>query len=406
MAETDDPVAALGARELPIRAAAARDLAVMGSAVHLELLVRRSIDDPSPGVRLGCAAAAADILSRHRLGDATATVPPDMRESLLKAVSGADPSHNVGLFQVCGALGTPASLQRILIGLRDPRSDVRAGATVGLMRYAASAASPPGLEQQVVPLLRNERIRPETQAEIARLCGMLGFWTAIDGAQRLAESPAKGVAQVAGEALSRLSCRPGLDGLWIDLGVDAGEVRPGAKPTAMVATVGQRVFRVELGGPVHVRVSARPEQARQLLLRRPGSREPATEVLQLDGGTLWAQDADEQVEFGDLLIRANAFDAIRAIDPILPATASTFRLRGAVALHAGNPTDALIALEAATEMKRCPLDTWYFYGVAMASAGRKQDAGAAFERYIAKAAKKAQFLQLAKEALGGLGLGA
>ncbi len=404
MAETADPVAALGARELPVRAAAARDLAVMGTPAHLELLVQRAIADASPGVRLGCAAAAADILSRYRSGENAAAVPAEQRDALLRAVSGADPSHNVGLFQVCGALGSKEALQRIVIGLRDPRSDVRAGATVGLMRFAQSATAPEGVEELIVPLLRNDRIRPETQAEIARLCGQLGFWSAIDGAMRLAESPARGVAQVAGEAVARLSQRPGRDGLWIDLGVDAGEVRPEAKPVAMVATVGQRVFRVEIGaGHVSVKASARPEHTRQLLLRRPGSREAATEVLQLGGRTLWAQDADEQLEFGDLLIRANAFEAIRAIDPILPATASTFRLRGAVALRAGSADEALVALEAATEMKRCPLDAWYLYGTALVATGRKDDARGAFERYIARAPKKAQFLTAAKEALGALG---
>lgn len=401
MAETVDPVVALEARELPVRAAAARDLALSGTPAHLDLLIRRAIADPSPGVRLGCAAAAADVLSRHRLGPAAADVSDDARAALLAAIRGADPSLNVGLFQVCGALGTDAAFQRIVVGLRDPRSDVRAGATVGLVRYAASAAAPDGLDAVVVPLLTNDRIRPETQAELARLCGHLGYWGAVSAAQQLSESASKGVAQVAGEALARLARPPGPDGLWIDLGVDAGEVRAGAAPTAMVATVGQRVVTADLGTGV-VRLSARAPNARQLLLRRPSSKEPATEVLQLGGRTLYAQDADEQVEFGDVLIRAKAYDAIRLVDPILPATASTFRLRGAAALHHGDAAQALVALEAATEMKRCPVDAWYFYGEALVAADRRDDARAAYERYVSKASKKAQFLAKAKAALAGL----
>lgn len=402
MPETVDPVASLEAKELPVRAAAARDLAVLGSVEHLDLLVRRAIEDSSPGVRLGCAAAAADILSRHRTAPAADRVTADHRATLLAAVSKADPSHNVGLFQVCGALGTEGATSRILVGLRDPRSDVRAGALVGLLRLAQSATAADDLEARLVPLLDNEKIRPETQAELAGAFANLGYWSAITGARRLAESTAKRIATVAAEAVARLSRPPGPDGLWVDLGVDAGEVRPGARVVAMIATVGDRVFTVSPGDSPKVTATARPARTRHLLLRRPGSKEPAVEVLQLGRRTAWAQDADEQVDFGDLLVRANAWEAIRALDPILPATASTFRLRGAAALREGRPDEALVALEAATGMKRCPVDAWYFHGVALVSAGQPVEAKESFERYLAKATKKAQFLTAAREALSAL----
>ncbi len=403
MPETEDPVAALLAPQLPVRAAAARDLAVMGSPEHLDLLVARATDDPSPGVRLGCAAAAADILSRHRLGPAADAVPAAHRAALLLAVARADPSHNVGLFQVCGTLGTEAAINRILIGLRDPRSDVRAGAIVGVMRLAESAGAPENLESRLVPLLKGDRVRPETQAELAGVYANLGYWSALDGARRLAESAAKRVALVATEAVARLARPPGPDGLWVDLDVDAGEVRPDARPVALVATVGDRVYTVSLAEPGGVGVTTRPDRVRHLVLRRPGSKEPATEVLQLATRTLWAQDADEQVEFGDALVRAGAWSTIRAVDPVLPATASTFRLRGAAAFTAGANDEALVALKAATDMKKCPVDAWYYYGSALARGGQSDAARESLERYVARAPKKGSLLPQARAALGSLG---
>lgn len=395
MAENDDALAALASREVPVRAASARDLAASGGAESLEPLLRLAVEDPSPAVRLVCASAAADVLSRHRLGPAASEVPEARRAELLQHVAGSDPSHNVGLFQVCGALGTPAALKRILIGVRDPRADVRAGAVVGLLRFATSAASPDDLEATLVPLLTHERVRPETRAELARAAASLGYWSALEPARVLADSPARGVAQAAAEAVARLARPPGPDGLWVDLGVDAGEARPDAAPVAYVATEGQHVHRLPIsGGPVER--SARPARVRQLLLRRPGSRDAAVEVLQIGGRTLWAQDADEQVDFGDALVRASAYGTMRAIDPILPASASTFRLRGVVALHDQQPEVARVALEAAVEMKRCPLDAHYFLAQACVALGHPADALAPLERYLSRAPKRAALLAEAR----------
>lgn len=391
MADAAAAIAALDAREVSVRAAAARDLSASGSPDTLERLLRLAEADPSPAVRLGCASAAADVLSRHRSGPAADAVTDAQRADWLTRVAGSDPSHNVGLFQVCGALGTPAALTRILTGLRDPRADVRTGAVVGLMRFASSAASPDDLEATVVPLLTSERIRPETRAELARVAASLGYWSALEPARTLAESPARGVAQVAAEAVARLARPPGPDGLWVDLGVDAGEAQPDAEPVAWVATEGQHVHRLALVDGVVVQ-SARPARVRQLLLRRPGSREAAVEVIQLDGRTLWAQDADEQLAFGDALVRAGAYGTMRAIDPILPGTASTFRLRGVVALQDQQPEVARAALEAAVDLKRCPVDAHYFLAQAWVALGRPDAALEPLERYLARAPKRAALL--------------
>ena len=66
--ETTDPVAALKSKSISDRAAGCRDLSLVGTVEHLDALADLAGSDRSPGVRLSAAAAAADILSRCRIG--------------------------------------------------------------------------------------------------------------------------------------------------------------------------------------------------------------------------------------------------------------------------------------------------------------------------------------------------
>ena len=70
--ETTEPLAALKSKAISDRAAGCRDLALTGTVEHLEILADLAASDKSPGVRLNAAAAAADILSRCRTGEARA----------------------------------------------------------------------------------------------------------------------------------------------------------------------------------------------------------------------------------------------------------------------------------------------------------------------------------------------
>lgn len=400
MPETTDPVAALGAKDIPTRAAGARDLALTGEPGHVTRLLELALRDVSPGVRLGAAAAAADILSRWRLPPRADAIPAQQRAAWLALVASADPGQNPGLFQVCGVVGTPAAAVRIVGGLRDPRADVRTGACVGLGRLLASAAAngDAELQAQVRALFDDPRVRPETRAEVARICANVGWGFVLEFARELSAATQKVVAAPAAEAVSRLEWPAPAEGLWTDLGLDAGAVDPGAtEPIAWVAVVdGQRAVVADATG-------ARPEPLgappRRLWMKRPGATE-ASLALQIGLRTLWPADADEIGAFGERLLELGAPELLEVVDPLLPHTAATVRLRGVARLHAGDVPGAVEILSAAVEMKKVPADTWWWLADALHRAGRADEARPHLEKYLGKVPKKAPYAAEARKRLG------
>lgn len=402
MAETPDPIAALASPKLPIRAAGARDLAAAGGPEHLERLIDLAVRDPSPGVRLGVAAAAADILSRLRSpSHAAGHLPEATRRALYERFFRADPGLNAGLFQVVGTLDLPETLPRILLGLRDPRADVRVGALVGLFRHCASATVNGDAEREaaVVAVFADGRIRQETRAELARVCANVGYTSALGPAQELAASTARGVAAVAQEAVRRLETVPAADGVWVDLGIDCGEARLDAKPVQWIATVGStRVWTSADGAGT----SERAHPRRFLWWKRNKDHE-ARVVLQEGLRTLWAADADEQAAFGERLLEQDARALFRTVDPSLPLNGATLRLRGAFLLKQGDVDGALAALFAAVALKKTPIDAWWYLADALARANRGAEARPYLNRFCARAPKKSAFMAEAKVRLDALG---
>ena len=123
MNETADPVTALSSKDIAERAAGCRDLALHGTVEHLELLSQVMGSDRSPGVRLSAAVAAADILSRCRIGDARTLLSDEQRDVFIAMFSKVDPALNAGVFPVLACLDRPRSFRLISGGLRDPRRD-------------------------------------------------------------------------------------------------------------------------------------------------------------------------------------------------------------------------------------------------------------------------------------------
>lgn len=398
MPETSNPVAALSAPELPVRAAAARDLAAAGGPEHLRMLVERAIADVSPGVRLGCAAAAADILSRHRLPPRDAAVPEALRRELHALACTCEPGTNPGLFQVLGTLDVDDGWRRMLSGLRDPRADVRAGAIVGLFRHLASGRvnGHPTRAADLVAQLADSRIRPETRADVARICGWTGITEALPGIRRLAAGTQKGVVSMALEAQARLEGPPPTDGFWVDLGVDALAVDPEAEARAWAASVGRGLIVADAAGVHEERLEG---VTRHLWLKRPGDTEPSW-ALQVGARTWWVGGPEELVLLGDRLLAAEAWALYDRVDPILPHSAAGLRVRGAALLARGQVEDALLALSAAVEIKRVPVDTWWYLAEALHRLGRDEEALPHLERFVAKSPKRARNMDEARRRLG------
>lgn len=210
------------------RVEAVRDLGLNGSVDELESLITLSIDDESPAVRLRAAEAASDILSRHRIGVERAKLSTGQRRVFLDQFRRVDPLSNPGLFPFLACLDLPRCLSRILVGLRDPRYDVRLGAALGLRRYCCSWSvfADSSAEKKVVRSFSESGLKPDVLASLSELVSACGWQSARDSLKKLVgrEDQAGFAAEAALDTLDELASVDGLIGIWASNGLDAGEV--------------------------------------------------------------------------------------------------------------------------------------------------------------------------------------
>ena len=402
MAETTDPVRALAAPDIPTRSAGARDLAESGGREHLPVLVRLAVEDPSTGVRLHAAGAAADILSRHRSPSA---IPAAERDALFRPVMFSEPGLNPGLFQVAGEINTRPGMSRILGGMRDPRVDVRVGAGVGLLRRAQQGQhnGDAELERQGASLVGDARIKPETRVDLAALCAALGWTSALAEAEALLPQLTGRLVEVMEEAIARLREPGPVTGLWAEAGRDAGELSP-ERRGAVIAVIGQ-----ERGGadgrrePITLPI-------RRMYLKERGWDSPGA-VLQIGAQTFYPAEPEEALEFADAGLErfgpgspAGSPEALAAwagsLEACWPEGAVGGRIRGRVLLKQGRAAEALEVLQGAVDAKRAPVDTAWWLAEALAALGRGAEARPFLERFVAKAARRSPWLAEAKQRLG------
>ncbi len=416
--ETQDPIASLSSNKLSERAAAGRDLAKVGKPDLIERLVEMAQRDASPAVRLTMASAAADILSRHRVGPRASQVSAGTRRDLLAVIRAVDPGVNAGLFSMLACLGEPECFQHIAVGLRDPRGNVRVGAAVGLMRLCMSIQTfgDAALERDVVALLRDRRLKPDALAEVARVCGAVGYRTARPALAELVLSGVHGDA--VSTALDVLSAGAApLSGAWVSDGLDAGEVNPERGPVLLWAFSDQGVVEA---GPTGWRLveDASPGAVRRMFIRRVGEAE-AGPALQTSGRTFYPANEADLLEAIDLAVQADTLsgDALPAEDmasvedrvaaaalcPGLNEGGPALRARGLLLARAGRRTEAAEALEQSTNNKRAPADTWFLLGELLLALGRAEDARSCWETFLKKEKrKKAPHVEAANARLSGV----
>ncbi|MSQ01287.1 MAG: hypothetical protein EXR71_05240 [Myxococcales bacterium] len=399
MPETEDPIAALDAKDIPIRAAGARDLSLAGTPAAIPRLLASAVGDKSPGVRLAAAAAVADILSRHRFPPRRAAISPELRQEWFRLVAGLDPILNTGLFAVCGTLATPEAFTRVIVGLRDPRQDVRAGACVGLWRAVASAAynGDVATEARVVATLTDTRIRVETRVEIARICVDVGYVSALESARPLVEQCVRQNLALAESLIQRLESPPSAVGLWVCTGLDVAAVDPTASRCDLLCVLGltDAVLAPESGAVERLV----PTGAFRVLRARAVDKEAEGLVVQVGERSYWPAGNEHLCTFGDRLGAAGRHDLVDLCDEVFGGGATALRVRGASLLARGDVAGAILVLEAAIDGKRVPIDTWWFLADALDRAGRPQDARPHLEKYVSRAAKRAPHMEAARRRL-------
>lgn len=400
--ETEDPLKSLKSKSIHDRCAAARDLSLVGTPEQIPPLVRRARDDKSPAVRLATAGSIADILSRYRLAPRRSELDDDARQALLDGFKGIDPGRNAGLFPMFACLDVASSFTRIATGLRDPRGGVRVGAAVGLLRLCLTEAhnGDAELEQQVVALLDDSRLRPDALAEVARVCAACGYVSGLPRLQALGLGGAQGEFVDQMVAILLDNDAP-LAGIWRSDGRDALQIdpEPAAGPADLVPAADGGLLVNEAGAWRSV-PAAEVTGFRKLHFRRVGAAEAAP-ALQALGRTWYPADADAldgliaaSVDVQTLDWSSDAplgpahADLADALLPHLGDTAAEDRAAAVLHQGAGRRADALARLEAATSKKKCPPDSWFFLGEARHAAGDADGARAAWEAATKKNRKK------------------
>jgi len=403
--ETQDPRATLKARSIHQRCSAARDLSRYGTPDDIPLLVAQAQADISPAVRLGTAGAAADILSRYRVGPRAGELSAARRTELFELFKGMDPGVNAGLFSMLACIGIPQGFQRIAVGLRDPRGDVRIGAAIGLLRLCASAASQGDteLEAAVVQILRDPRLRPDAAAEVSWVAARVGYRSAREAIGALSLSGTQAELQQRALTLLREFESP-LRGAFVTDGRDAGEVGPEpAQPVGFAAFSESGALMGDGEDPAGWSYldGVLPGGIRRMFVRQVGAAEPSP-AFQLSGRT-WYAATEAAVNQAALdLARPDElhWEGLSAASPLeehgaavfqalLPADAPGDLARGLLRARAGDLDGAVAALQACVDWKkRVPPEAPYFLGRALLAAGQDTAGKAALGAFIKKAKKK------------------
>lgn len=399
------------------RADVGRQLSRLGTPDQIPRLLVAAREDPSPGVRLYAICAAADILSRHRVGESAAVVGVQRREELLGLLRGIDPAANAGVFSVLACLGLPHAARRILVGLRDPRLDVRTGATVGAWRYFASIAAMDDreLRAEVVALLDDPRVRPDALARLARLCARCGWQEARPALERQLGRDDQ-VAEAAAQALGWLDEAvdlEGLEGAWVSDGVDACEIRPepgerrvrvfSAQGFAELAPGGVRFVAATRGADRLGLVGGGELPLRRMVLPAPGT-ERDVAALQLEGRTWYRLGVAELAEALEPALDAPGLAQLPAesVDTLLAALedGAGRRVAARVELAVGRPEAAAHRLEEALAGKRPSAELWFWLGEAMAALDRTDAARAAWAEFVERGPRRSPLMALAQQRLG------
>lgn len=403
--ETEDPRKTLKAKSIHSRCAAARDLSRYGVPDDIPLLAARAGADRSPAVRLGTAGAAADILSRYRVGPRRDELSEAQRNALLDSFKGIDPSVNGGLFSLLACIGVPLGYQRIAMGLRDPRGDVRLAAAIGMLRLCASAAAQGDaeLEAAVVGLLRDGKLKPDAAAEIAWVAARVGYVSARDAIGSLPLSGAQ--AELRDRAIAQLRAyEEPLRGPYFTDGRDAGEVNPDpAQPSGFAVFSDAGTIMGDGDDPAGWSYldGVLPGGIRRLFIRRVGDAEPAP-AFQLQTRTWYFADEARLLAAAHALARPDDLDwkaraasspveehAPAIFSPWLPEGAAGDLARGLLLARAGQPDAALDALMSAAAVKqKCPAETRFFLGLALLARGQDEEGQTELRGFLRKARKK------------------
>jgi len=403
MGETEDPRKALQDKSVAVRAAAARDLARVGTFEDLPPLIEIAVEQKSSALRLYAAAAAADILHRYRGLRGGPTLTAAQRKQVHQWARSFDPGRNPGLISLLSALQDDEARKRLARLLRDPRNGVRAGALVAVRRMALSAAAfdDDAIVRTVTECLADSRMPPDVTLDLVKLVGEAGYLGLRDAVRRIGPT-GRLHGEAATEAMKRLDARlkpEGWDGLWVLDTLDVFEVGD-SEDDAPWRLVGDGAVSTG-GAPVPLAIDSETGRAtlkddkvplRLLWVARLGQDEPRRAMQQ--GETTWWEQEGKALSGGlERVVTEATSKAAPALRPHAARlaedeSATAPRIRGMLLWRIGDLDEALALLEELTKAKKPRADLFYWLGRVQADRGEAKAAGKALDTYLAEAPKK------------------
>jgi hypothetical protein len=410
--ESQDPRKDVLAGTVTVRAAAARDLARIGTWEDLPTLVQLGWNDKSTSVRLYTAAAAADLVGRRRGAFGQDTLSKEERDLVFGWAFGGDPGRNPSMLMLAAAVDEPRTLVRLARILRDPRSDVRFGAVTALRRLVlSSAAQRPAISAAIAEWLADGRTPTDTRAELIKVIGEAGLGS-LKGVVVASTSINDGFAEVRALALERLTAleRPeSYRGLWRSDGRDVFENVEARRDELAVcgeagwfSAAGAGAFRVERGQAfVH-------DKPLHLVWAHPLGAVEAERALQLDGSTWWGVKdkevaellADETQRF--LTLPKEAMGTVRGLIEGVEG-ASAERALPIARWFTGDHAGALTELDALMARKKPRADQHWWRARILIDLGRGEEAKADLREFIERSKAKAPWVADATRLLAELG---
>lgn len=414
--ETEDPRAALGAKDLPTQAAGARDLARVGTWDDVDDLLQLAVNHKRTGLRLIAAAAAADIVHRYRTGSAGEPLGTERANDLVDWVKRTDPGLNPSALMLLSAVPTKTVVSRLGRLLRDPRGDVRTGAAVAVRRMAVSHTDLelPHLREAVGTWLTDRRSPPDALAELVHLVGRLG-WSELRPAVQNLRTTSEPVREAITQTLQQLDVRADpatWQGLWLSNGLDVLEQIADDPPTTWmligpdaVVTDGGQIASAEWQDD-RLHSDALPGPARLAWLPRLGQPTPSA-ALQAPGQTWYRVEGTELMTWLDehaLNIPPAAAPAAASVAASLAEAegAAAVRARAICQVIAGDLQGADEALTKLTGTKKPRADLFFWLGELRLRQGRSADAIAAFTTFVDRNPKRSPLLQPAQQRLAEL----
>ena len=177
--EVEDREKSLTDPDITVRSAALRDYSYLGVLDDIPTLVKIAKDDSSLSIQHNAAMAISDILSRHRLQNKLSRI---QKHRMVQKLQKINPNEVPAIYIALGSLGHDALIGVLLTGVRNSNAEISWAATLGLTRFAISAAAIEHAEikRRVLESLGDEDIDSDSRIKLTYICAAAGYFDAIE----------------------------------------------------------------------------------------------------------------------------------------------------------------------------------------------------------------------------------